>query len=96
MIELHSCSYFCERPACIKTQRDEMRDNLTCDARLQEQIDNGTRLLEAADGWKESAQYFQQERNELERELAALKRGEFICQKCSLRKDGEHDTKHEF
>ena len=27
MIELHSCSYFCERPACIKTQRDEMRDN---------------------------------------------------------------------
>tara|TARA_R110000868_G_scaffold313659_1_gene574622 strand:+ start:1913 stop:2347 length:435 start_codon:yes stop_codon:yes gene_type:complete len=29
MIELHSCSYFCERPACIKTQRDEMRDNGT-------------------------------------------------------------------
>jgi len=27
VIELHSCSYFCERPACIKTQRDEMRDN---------------------------------------------------------------------
>ena len=61
MIELHSCSYFCERPDCIKTQRDEMRDN-------------GTRLLEAADGWKESAQYFQQERNELKRELAALRR----------------------
>ena len=78
MIELHSCSYFCERPDCIKTQRDEMRDN-------------GTRLLDAADGWKESAKYFQQERNELERELAALKRGEFICQRCSLRKDGEHD-----
>ena len=28
MIELHSCSYFCERPACIKVQRDEMRDSL--------------------------------------------------------------------
>ena len=27
MIELHSCSYYCERPDCIKTQRDEMRDN---------------------------------------------------------------------
>lgn len=26
MIEIHSCSYFCERPACIKTQRDEMRE----------------------------------------------------------------------
>ena len=25
MIELHSCSYFCEKPACIKAQRDEMR-----------------------------------------------------------------------
>ena len=29
---------------------------------------------------------------QLERELAALRRGEFICQKCSLRKDGEHDA----
>lgn len=83
MIELHSCSYFCERPACIKTQRDELRDN-------------GERLMEAADGWKESAQYFQQNRNELERELAAIKRGEFICRKCMLRKDGEHDTPIEF
>ena len=64
--------------------------------RVQEHIDNGARLMEAADGWKESAQYFQQERNELKRELAALKRGEFICQKCSLRKDGEHDTPTEF
>lgn len=27
MIELHGCSYYCERPDCIKTQRDEMRDN---------------------------------------------------------------------
>lgn len=26
---------------------------------------------------------------QLERELAALKRGEFICSKCGLRKDGE-------
>jgi hypothetical protein len=24
--EIHSCSYFCERPACIKAQRDELRD----------------------------------------------------------------------
>ena len=33
---------------------------------------------------------------QLERELAALRRGEFICQKCMLRKDGEHDTPTEF
>lgn len=31
-----------------------------------------------------------------ERELAALKRGEFICQRCGIRKDGEHDTPYEF
>ena len=31
----------------------------------------------------------------LERELAALKRGEFICQKCMLRKESENE-KHEF
>ncbi len=27
----------------------------------------------------------------LELELAALKRGEFICSKCGLRKDAEHE-----
>lgn len=31
-----------------------------------------------------------------ERELAALKRGEFICQRCGIRKDGEHDSQYEF
>jgi len=25
MMELHSCNYYCERPACIKAHRDEMR-----------------------------------------------------------------------
>lgn len=23
--EIHSCSYYCQRPACIKAQRDELR-----------------------------------------------------------------------
>jgi hypothetical protein len=23
--DIHSCSYYCERPACIKAQRDELR-----------------------------------------------------------------------
>ena len=27
--EVHSCSYFCDRPACIKAQRDELRDRAT-------------------------------------------------------------------
>ena len=25
MNDMHSCSYFCDRPACIKAQRDELR-----------------------------------------------------------------------
>jgi len=25
---IHSCSYFCDLPACIKRQRDELRDKL--------------------------------------------------------------------
>lgn len=26
--DLHSCSYYCERPGCIKQQRDELREKL--------------------------------------------------------------------
>ncbi len=32
--DIHSCSYFCTRPACVLAQRDEMRAEL---ARLREQ-----------------------------------------------------------
>jgi hypothetical protein len=26
MTDIHSCSYFCTRPACVLQQRDELRD----------------------------------------------------------------------
>jgi hypothetical protein len=26
MTDIHSCSYYCDRPKCIKAQRDELRD----------------------------------------------------------------------
>ncbi len=26
MSDIHTCSYYCDRPACIKAQRDELRD----------------------------------------------------------------------
>jgi hypothetical protein len=29
--DIHSCGYYCDRPACIKTQRDELRDKLFSD-----------------------------------------------------------------
>lgn len=28
MNDIHSCSYYCDRPACIKAQRDELRGKL--------------------------------------------------------------------
>ena len=28
MTDIHSCSYYCDRPKCIKAQRDELRDKL--------------------------------------------------------------------
>lgn len=28
-MDIHSCSYFCDRPECIKTQRDELRARLS-------------------------------------------------------------------
>lgn len=28
MSGIHSCSYFCTRPACVAVQRDELRDRL--------------------------------------------------------------------
>jgi hypothetical protein len=28
MTDIHSCSYYCERPACIKAQRDKLREAL--------------------------------------------------------------------
>ncbi len=26
--DIHSCSYYCDRPACIKAQRDELRESV--------------------------------------------------------------------
>ena len=28
MTDIHSCSYYCDRPECIKQQRDELRERL--------------------------------------------------------------------
>jgi hypothetical protein len=26
--DIHSCGYYCDRPACVKAQRDELREKL--------------------------------------------------------------------
>jgi len=40
---IHSCSWFCELPNCVKAQRDELRE------RVAELQDNGNRLFAVAD-----------------------------------------------
>jgi len=37
-----------------------------------------------------------EERDEARNEVEILKKGEYICRKCGLRKDGEHDEKGDF
>ena len=47
--------------------------------RIKELTENGQRLIEAADGWKASAQHFQRERNELEAQLAEVHEQLRLC-----------------
>lgn len=32
-MDLHSCSYYCDKPGCIKSQRNELRDRLEASQR---------------------------------------------------------------
>jgi dsDNA-binding SOS-regulon protein len=34
MTDIHSCSYFCTRPACVLAQRDELRDKMLVQTEL--------------------------------------------------------------
>lgn len=43
--EIHTCSYFCDRPECIKRQRDELRDIMHVDAGSFERLQRENRRL---------------------------------------------------
>jgi hypothetical protein len=45
---IHTCSYYCDRPECIKRQRDELRDMLEIDAAM---IERGARAVASAESW---------------------------------------------
>ena len=38
MTDIHSCSLYCDRPECIKAQRDELRDKMAQPAPVQEPV----------------------------------------------------------
>ena len=58
MDDIHSCSYYCDNPKCIKAQRDELRDMLT--AKGEEHLDAFT------DGWNSALNMAAMRINEIE------------------------------
>ena len=46
MTDLHTCSYHCDRPECVRAQRDELRERLAQPA--QQSLTDRITILEAA------------------------------------------------
>jgi hypothetical protein len=50
--DIHSCGYYCDRPACIKAQRDELRDKLFEIRTSEKNIQNSdSQTAESARPW---------------------------------------------
>ena len=49
MSDIHSCSYYCDRPACIKAQRDELRDRFQV-MQAQAEVDDKAQRIAALQG----------------------------------------------
>ena len=50
--DIHSCGYYCDRPICIKTQRDELRDKLFEIRTSEKNIQNSdNQIAESVRAW---------------------------------------------
>jgi hypothetical protein len=50
--DIHSCGYYCDRPACIKVQRDELRDKFFEIRTSEKNIQNSdNQAAESAQAW---------------------------------------------
>jgi hypothetical protein len=83
---IHSCSYHCHRPACIKAQRDELRDKLAAliaerDA-LRESLQDCLWVLERDYG---SDSISEPERIKARKAIEAAKRQEGVCKRLNGR-----------
>lgn len=58
MDEIHSCSYYCDKPECIKTQRDELRERFggMNDGKLMQQALEALRAVREAPASKDEIQ----------------------------------------
>jgi len=68
MTDIHSCSYYCDRPECIKAQRDELRE------RLESMTDREImqRALEALE-WVNTSVWLEDCYHAFDEEVAALR-----------------------
>jgi len=71
MTEVHSCSYYCERPECIKAQRDELRERL---AQPEQEPVTAIRLL------TEQCAALIRERDELQKQVWRYEQHGVTCQ----------------
>ena len=52
MSDIHSCSYYCTRPACVLQQRDDLRDKL-------EQQAEPPQVIHAKNCWSWGPQHYE-------------------------------------
>lgn len=74
MTDVHSCSYYCDRPECIKAQRDELRERL---AQAEQEPVNGITKDKALKQVLETLEEMNHEdsifRGEFDDDIAAIK-----------------------
>lgn len=47
-MDIHSCSYFCDRPDCVRAQRDELRAKVESQSEIIAELTFNQRLQDAA------------------------------------------------
>jgi hypothetical protein len=55
--DIHSCSYYCDRPECVKAQRDELRDRLESIEELARYSGKGLRAWVSVGAWLRPGEY---------------------------------------
>lgn len=49
--DIHSCSFYCDRPECIRRQRDDLRDQQTANVPASVALSQLHALVRALRGW---------------------------------------------
>ena len=69
---------------------------VTAQSRLRELLPTNKQQRVAIDGACDAIDSLERELAAANEQIASLKRGEYICRSCGLRKNGEHDAPPSF